>query len=348
MKKYARLLCLIMALTMTVFMAACSGGAASSAAASTAPASTAPASEAAEFTGGAAGGSTFTIGLSTKTITNNEFIRVLVESAQKTVEDAGHTFELVLAGGELEVAAQVNNIEDLINKGVDGMIVIPMDGQAVIPALEKAKDAGIPVVLADVGLEEGHEDLYVTLVGTDNYAVGMKAAEEMIAAVGEGEVIMVRGASGAMGGELRASGFRDGLEGSSVTIANEQSGDWLSEVAMQVTENMLQSNPETKGVFLASDAMLPGVISAVENAGKIGEITIISVDGNLSAVDEIEAGNCYGTVGQRPAEIGQQAAEILMGVLDGSTSADSVEKFIDSGYIFMSEANLDEARASAF
>jgi ribose transport system substrate-binding protein len=351
--KLMKRLVLLLALVMIVSTTACgtpppadnSGSEAAAPAAKT----EAGASEAGtEKSDSSEGTKKYTIGLSTKTITNNEFQRVVVEEAQKVVEGAGHNFELTLAGGELEVSAQVNNIEDLVNKGVDAIIVMPMDGQAVIPALQKAKAANIPVVLADVGIAEGNDDLYLTLVGSDNLKIGRKAAEEMIKAVGEGEVVMVRGASGAMGGELRAKGFKEGLEGSKVKLVNEQAGDWLNEKAMQVTENMLSSHPDTKGVFLCSDGMLAGVLSAVDNAGKMGKAIVISVDGNISAVDEIEAGNCYGTVAQYPSKIGQIAAQTLLDYLDGKVKQEDISKFTDSGYLFMCGDNMEESRKYAY
>jgi len=297
----------------------------------------------------AAGDSKGIIAFSTKTITNNEFQRVMVEEAQKVVEAAGYTFELILSGDELAVAKQVENIENEINKKVTGLIVAPMDGNAILPALQKAQDAGIPVIIADAAVDEGNEALYATYVGSDNYAIGQEAAKQMIEKVGEGEVVMVRGASGAMGGELRAQGFTEGLEGSSVKLVNEQSGEWQSDVAMQVTENMLTANPDAKGVFLCSDAMLSGVMSACQNKGKTGEdMCIISVDGNISALEAIEAGNCYGCVAQYPGKIGQKSAEIMVEICDGTTNPDSLEKFIDSGYFFMCPDTLDESKEVAY
>jgi len=339
-----KVLTLALALFMLLMFAGCSGG--GSTTESTSPTSDTTASAGGETSQGT--DKKYTIGFSTKTITNNEFQRVMAEAAQKAVEDAGHEFVLTLSGGELEVSAQVNNIEDLINKGVDGIIVIPMDGQAVIPAIKKANEANIPVVIGDAAVAEGNEDLYVTYIGTDNYAVGQEAAKQMIDAVGEGNVLLVRGASGSLSGEARATGFKDGLEGSKLVLAGEQNGDWQSDVAMQVTENMLTSVPDAKGLFLCSDGMLPGVLSAIDNAGKTGQITVISVDGNKTAVDEIKAGNCYGTVGQFPGKIGQLCVENVLGVLDGTIDPDSVEKFIDSGYIFMSKDNLEESYEYAF
>lgn len=293
-----------------------------------------------------------TIVFSTKTITNNEFQRVMVEAAQEVIEAAGYTYELILSGDELAVAKQVENIENAVNKGVAGLIVAPMDGNAVIPALEKAKDAGIPVIIADASIDEGHEDLYITYVGSDNVAIGKEGAKQMVDKIGEGEVLLVMGAAGAMGGELRSKGFREGIEeygAGKVTLVDEQYGDWLSDTAMQVTENMLTAHPDAKGIFLCSDAMLSGVISACQNKGyNDGDICIISVDGNISALECIEAGSCYGCVAQMPAYEGKTCAEYMVSILNGETTEEDYEKFYDAGYFFMNPDNTEEAHNYAF
>lgn len=291
-----------------------------------------------------------TIVFSTKTITNNEFQRVMVEECQKEVEAAGFKFELTLAGDELTVSKQVENIENAINRGAKGIVIAPMDGNAIIPALKKAKEANIPVIIADAAVAEGNEDLYVTYIGSDNYKIGYEAGKRMIEKVKEGKVCTVRGASGAMGGELRAQGFQEAIEEQDkVKLVNQQAGNWLSDVAMQVTENMLSSDPDMKGIFLCSDAMLSGVISGVQNKGlNPADIAIISVDGNKSALDSIKAGNCYGCVAQYPGVIGQKSGEIIADIVSGETKAEDYDKYIDSGYFFINPDNTEEAEDVVF
>ncbi len=301
--------------------------------------------------GSAGGGSEKgTIVFSTKTITNNEFQRVMVEECQKAVESAGFKFELTLSGDELTVSKQVENIENAINRGVDGIVVAPMDGNAIIPALQKAKAANIPVIIADAAVTEGNEDLYVTYIGSDNYKIGYEAGQQMIKKIGEGKVCTVRGASGAMGGELRAQGFQEAIEAQDkVKLVNQQAGNWLSDVAMQVTENMLSSDPDMKGIFLCSDGMLSGVISGVQNKNlNPSDLAIISVDGNKSALDSIKVGDCYGCVAQYPGVIGQKSGEIMTSILSGDSKAEDYEKYIDSGYFFINPDNTDEAEAVVF
>lgn len=339
MKKRTRCIAMLLAAGMTIGLVGCgtpqnAGGGSAEGSASAA----------------GSGNEKGTIVFSTKTITNNEFQRVMVEECQKTVEAAGFKFELTLSGDELTVSKQVENIENAINRGADGIIVAPMDGNAIIPALKKAKEAGIPVIIADAAVSEGNEELYVTYIGSDNYKIGYEAGKQMIGKIKEGKVCTVRGASGAMGGELRAQGFQEAIEEQDkVKLVNQQAGNWLSDVAMQVTENMLASDPDMKGIFLCSDGMLSGVISGVQNKGlNPADLAIISVDGNKSALDSIKAGDCYGCVAQYPGVIGQKSGEIMTSILSGESKAEDYEKYIDSGYFFINPNNTDEAESVVF
>jgi ribose transport system substrate-binding protein len=183
------------------------------------------------------------IGYSTKTITNDAFQLSLYEAIKAAVEANGDTFVGVLAESQTAVATHANQIAALIRQGVDGLIANPMDSNADIQVLEKAKAAGIPVVLVDQGIEAGHEDLYVTFISTDNLAGGKSAGERMVEELGgKGNVIIVRGANGSQAGDDRADGFKAGIEGSGLVLIGEQPGDWVVDKAMQVTENMIQAN----------------------------------------------------------------------------------------------------------
>ena len=173
----------------------------------------------------------YTVAFSLKTVTNDAFQQAIADAIEKEVTEAGCKFQLVTAGSETGVATQVTQIEDLITAGVDALVVNPMDANAVIPALQKAKEKGIPVVLVDSSIEEGHEDLYVTYIGTDNFAAAKQGAEVLSEALGNtGKVILVRGANGNSVGNARADGFKAGLaEG--IELVGEQPGDWSNVVA---------------------------------------------------------------------------------------------------------------------
>ena len=293
-------------------------------------------------------GSKGTIALSLKTITNDDFQKALADAVKAKTESMGYTFLLVTAGEQTAVSTQVNQVEDLIAKKVTGIVLNPMDGNAVVPVLGKARDAGIPVVIVDSPVAKGHDDLYITFVGTDNFNAGMQAGKQMVQALGnKGKVLVVRGANGSVAGDNRVDGFKKGLEGSGVMIAGEQPGNWTNSVAMQVTENMLQANKDVQGLFTASDVMLDGILEALSDANRKG-IAIISVDGSHKAVDLLAAGEIYGTMAQFPQKIGSIAVEKLVSVIENKSAANSIPKVIDSGTMLYSKDNLDEAKKQMF
>lgn len=275
-------------------------------------------------------GDTFEIAFSLKTVTNDAFQQAIATSIEKAATEAGCKFTLVTAGDETAVSTQVTQIEDLITKGVDALIVNPMDANAVVPALQKAKEAGIPVVLVDSSIEAGHEDLYVTYIGTDNFNAAKQGAEVLSEALGgTGKVILVRGANGNSVGNARADGFKAGLaEG--IELVGEQPGDWSNDIAKQVTENMLQANSDVTGIMSCSDVMVDGILQAIEDSG-LGEagIKIMSFDGDSK--DLIKEGLVLGTMAQFPDVMGQKAVSTLVSILKGEAAADSFEKYIDSG-----------------
>ncbi len=290
----------------------------------------------------------YTIAFSLKTVTNDDFQKAIATSIQQAVEKSGNKFLLVTAGDETGVSIQVNQVEDLIAKKVDAIVLNPMDGKAVVPVLKKAQAAKIPVIVVNSSVEKGNESLYISYVGTDNFNAGKVAGQRMVKELGgQGNVLIVRGANGSSAGDQRVDGFKAGIEGSGLKVVGEQPGNWTNSVAMQVTENMLQANKKVDGLFSASDVMLDGTLQAIGDANRTG-IKILSVDGSKKAVDLVEQGAIVGTMAQFPAKMGTIAVENLLAVLDGKKAADSIPKMINSGTMVYDKTNLTEARKWAF
>lgn len=292
----------------------------------------------------------YTIGYSLKTITNDDFQLALYNAVKGAVEASGNTFVEAIAETQTGVATQVTQIEDLINSGVDALILNPMDSNACITVMEKAKEAGIPVVLIDQGIEAGHEDLYVTFISTDNFAAAKKAGEFMAEKLGgEGKVIIVRGANGSSAGDDRADGFKAGIEGTGLELVNEQPGDWTVDVAMQATENMLQADPDISGIFCCSDNMIAGILQALDNNDiDVADLCFVSFDGAKSGVDFIADGKLTGSMAQFPSVIGEKAVEVVLSVLNGEKTADDYESFTDAGTTVYTAEDLEGAYATAF
>ena len=296
-----------------------------------------------------AGDEPFTIVFSVKTPSNDTFQSALATAIQNKAGELGMEMILMGAGSASNVSTQVQQLEDCVNGGyVDALIVNPLDSNAVIPALQKAKEAGIPVVIVDTPLPAGNEELYITYVGTDNYNAGYQAALAMGEKLGEGDVVLVRGANGNAAGDGRASGFKDGLGQTKLNLVNEQVGNWSNTEAMQVTENMLSANPDIKGLFSCSDVMVEGILQAYSDNGYAsGSICTIAVDGAIYAVEWVQNGDIYATMAQFPSVMGETAVETLHKALSGEDLS-GIEKYIDSGVLCVTADNAQQYLPSAF
>lgn len=186
------------------------------------------------------------VGLSVKTITNDPFQAAWVEAATAKVEELGGTVQLLVAGGQTAVAQQSSQLEDLVTQQVDGIIVSPMDGSAVLPALQKAADAGIPVFLVDQPIAAGNEALYETLIATDNVKAGRDLATYLVTTMNDPElkVAIIEGAPGSVAGDDRLKGFNEGLASGNITPVASATGEWDNAKALAAMETILQANPD--------------------------------------------------------------------------------------------------------
>lgn len=292
----------------------------------------------------------YKIGFSAKTLTNEPFIAYIADGIKGKVESLGHEFVLMTTSTSSDVAQQVSQLEDMINSGVDAIILDPLDSQAVLPSVEKAKDKGIPVVWVDTPPVEGTEDLYITYIGTDNYAAAAEAGRAMAEALnGSGKVVIVRSANGNTTSESRANGFKAGLEGSGVEVVAEQPGNWTNDDALQAMENMCSADPDIDGVWSCADGMLDGILQAIQNNPNVKEdIVIYSFDGSMKGCQLIEDGKIKGSIAQYPDVMGEIAVETIIQVLNGEKQDGDFEKFIDSGSGMVDASNYEEAMKTAY
>lgn len=344
-----KVIAMLLTLTMAVGLTACGGSKApeKNETKQEAPAEAEEPSETEESTGNEAAGS-YKIGFSVKTLTNEPFQAFIADMIQTKVEESGCEFVLATTDSAEDVAQQVSQIEDMLVSGIDALIVNPLDSSAIIPALEKCKDAGVPVIMVDSGPAEGtDESLYVTYIGTDNYAGSVTAGEKMVEALGgEGKVVIVRGVSGNTAGEARANGFKAGIEGSNVELVAEQPGNWSNDDALQAMENMLIANPDIDGVYSCSDVMLDGILEAIESSGK-DDILIYSFDGLTNGCQLVLDGKVNATMQQYPSVMGELAVEYLLQILNGEKTVDEFEKFVDSGVAYVTQETAEEALQTA-
>jgi ribose transport system substrate-binding protein len=263
----------------------------------------------------------FTLGLSLSTL-NNPFFVTLKEGAEEAAGKAGMT--LIVVDAQDDPAKEATNIEDLIQRGVDALLINPTDADAIVPSIQKANEAGIPVFTIDRGASGGE---IVSHIASDNVAGGNMAGEHLCELLGgSGKVVELEGIAGTSAARDRGQGFNDYMSSdcSGVEIVARQTANFNRAEGLSVFENILQAQPEIDGVFAHNDEMILGAIEAAEAAGRADEIIFVGFDAVDDAVAAVDAGSLAATIAQQPALMGSLGVEFAIKFLTGN----SVEEYI--------------------
>jgi len=271
-------------------------------------------------------GADIKIGLVMKSLANPFFI-YMDDAAQEKAKELGIELISLSPDKETEVEKQVQIVENLIAQNVDAICLVPCGSKELIPAIKKANEANIPVLILDTRVDADamtEADAHVeTFIGSDNYLGGEIAAEELAEALGTGSKVgVLEGIGGHESSENRVGGFRDKAEEMGVLeIVASQPANWEQEQGYTVMQNMLQANPDIAGVFAANDLMALGAIKAIEDAGKIDEIKVVGFDAQDEAKVAIQEGKMLGSIAQYPDIMGATGIEKALAVING----DSIE-----------------------
>lgn len=264
-----------------------------------------------------AGGNTektnMVVGLSVSTL-NNPFFVTLVDGAKAKAAELG--IELIVVDAGDDSAKQVNDIEDLMSKNIQVLIVNPVDSSAVAPVVGDALGKGIKVVSVDRGVEGQTVDV---AIASDNVKGAELATQYLVELVGEGaDVAELTGIEGSSAAIDRGKGFHN-VADTKLKVVASQTANFNRAEGLSVMENVLQANPNIKGVFAHNDEMALGAVEAVN--GK--EIVVIGFDATDDALAAIKDGKMAATVAQKPALMGETAVDVAAKLIKGET-VDSV------------------------
>jgi ribose transport system substrate-binding protein len=254
------------------------------------------------------------IALVLKTLNNPFFIDM-----QKGAMDAARRLNVDLtvqsAERETDVERQMQIIENLVQSGVNAICIAPSGSKEIVPAVGKAKKAGIPVVIVDdridaqAAAELGvHTDAYV---GSDNVEGGRIAGRHLVDVTGgHANVALLEGIPGHQTGDARLQGFREAIKASDgIHVVASQTANWERDQGFTVFQNMLQANPSIDAIFACNDMMALGAVEAIAVAGKTGRIRVIGFDAVDDARKAIASGAMEASVAQFPSEMGRLAVE---------------------------------------
>ena len=234
---------------------------------------------------------------------NNPFFVTLKEGAVAKAKEMGH--ELIVLDSQDDPAKELGNVEDLLVKGVDVLLINPTDSDAVVSSVKAANRSKIPVVTLDRAANGGK---VVSHVASDNVLGGEMAGNFIIEKLGgSGKVVELEGIPGTTAARDRGEGFNKAAAGK-LTVVAKQAADFDRTKGLTVMENILQAQPEIQAVFAHNDEMALGALKAIKASGR--DIMVIGFDATDDAVAAVKEGKLAATVAQQPAEIGAIGIEI--------------------------------------
>lgn len=249
------------------------------------------------------------IGLSVSTLSNPFFV-TLAEGAEAKAEEMDAELIVVDAGDD--AAKQTSDIEDLISKNISVLIVNPVDSDAVAPAVETAISKGIKVIAVDRVVNGVEVDCSIA---SDNVAGAAMATEYLVELVGEGaEVAELEGVTGASATIDRGEGFHS-VADEKLNVVAKQTASFDRAEGMSVMENILQAQPNVKGVFAHNDEMALGALEAIGDK----DIVVIGFDATDDALASIAEGGMAATIAQQPDLMGATAVETALKLIAGET-----------------------------
>jgi ribose transport system substrate-binding protein len=248
----------------------------------------------------------------------NPFYMNTVKGAETACEEMGYELLVQAPSSDQDANAQVAMVENMILKGVAGIAVCALDSAAIVPALEKANEAGIPIVIFNTLTDLDGGDVYA-YVGYDE-AAGAAMIADWVAANGEDpiNVLMLLGLPG-FHATLREDGFADRVEAEyadKINIVAREVADWNTEKGLNVTQNQLQTFPEINVIYGANDDCALGGAQAAVQAGR-DDILSIGIDGNPSTMEAIDRGDLSATLYVNPVGIGYGAIQALNDAING-------------------------------
>ena len=276
---------------------------------------------------------------------NSTFWQNVQKGADAAVAKTGgkHTLTFQGPASESAIADEVNMVENAVNRKVDGIVLAPSDPDALVPAVKKAWEAHIPVVLIDSQLAEGSEQYYQSFLATNNKKAGELAAQAMIDQVGKDGKIAVMSYVAGAGSEVgRVGGFVDYIKANSnLKIVGPFYSQSQMATALNQTTDVLAANADLKGIFGANEPTAIGMGRAIVQASKAGKIAAIGFDGNEDLQNFVKDGTLSTIAVQGSYQMGEKGVETLLQILDKQ----KVEKFVDTGVVMVTKDNIDKPAA---
>jgi ribose transport system substrate-binding protein len=273
--------------------------------------------------------------------TTHEFWKAIHAGAVKAARELD--VDILWKGPQKEDdrSQQITVVEDFVSRGVDGIVLAPLDDRALMRPVRDSARENIPVTIIDSALQG--ED-YITFVATDNYRGGVLAAHEMGKQLPDGgRIFLIRYQEGSASTIEREQGFSDtiasGYPRIEYLVQNLYAGA-TTESAYQLAENLLSRFPDVEGIFCPNESSTFGTLRALQEADLAGKIAFIGFDSSPKLIQGLRDGHLQALVLQDPLNMGYLGVKQMVLHLRGET----VEKRVDTGVYVARRDNMDDPK----
>jgi len=254
------------------------------------------------------------IGLSVSTL-NNPFFVTLKDGLEAAAEEKG--YEVIVVDAQDDSAKQVNDVADMMQQGIDYLVVNPTDSAAISSSVESANASDIPVITLDRSVESGE---VASFIASDNVAGGEMGARFIVDELGEGaKVAELEGVPGASATRERGEGFTNVAE-ESLDVVTSQTANFNRSEGLNVTQNILQANPDIEAIFAHNDEMALGALESAPD-----DVLVIGFDGSEDAINSVENGGLDATVAQQPDLMGETAVDTVEKLQNGESVDEEIK-----------------------
>lgn len=244
---------------------------------------------------------------------NNEFYKIINEEISQKVEAEGD--QMILRDPSLSVTRQIEQINEMLDMGIDVLILTPVDWSSLNSVLNRAKEQGVIIVVVDSNVKD--EELVDCTITSDNYAAGYMVGEYFLKHHKNARLVMMTQYS-AKSGQLRTEGFLDAIKKESgITVVSQIECDGQLEIAMPKMQQLITSNLEFDAVFCLNDLSAVGVVAALDEADLLDQVDVFGVDASPDSKALIKEHMMVATAAQFPSRIGKFAGDNIYKLLQG-------------------------------
>lgn len=271
-----------------------------------------------EGTADGGSGDEIVIGMTVNNTGADPYQTAYYDAAKAYAEEQGVTLNIMDPVGD--VTKQQNQIQDLIGKNCDVIVLWPCNSEAGVSMAKQVSAAGIPIMTANTNIDESGSEYLECYVGPSNIEEGKLTAQQMVEDLGnDAKIVYIDGQVGYSTSAERHEGMMQGIEGTNIQVLEEQTGEGNREKSQQVMENYLVKYPEGSidAVFCMDDNIAIGAINAMEAAGRTDLKVYAAACGDYNTLQYIESGKLSGTAMQSPITDAQTAIDYAIRIAKG-------------------------------